>query len=58
MWRLKQLGFNAVRLPFSFKHFHVSHHRSDLLTTASRNGNARPMHTRSHKQLLVIIVIG
>jgi hypothetical protein len=23
-WRLKQLGFNAVRLPFSFKHFSVS----------------------------------
>jgi hypothetical protein len=23
VWRLRQLGFNAVRLPFSFKHFLV-----------------------------------
>lgn len=23
VWRLRQLGFNAIRLPFSFKHFEV-----------------------------------
>lgn len=23
VWRLKQLGFNAIRLPFSFSHFQV-----------------------------------
>ena len=29
-WRLKQLGFNAIRLPFSFKHLSVSHNLRDL----------------------------
>ena len=24
VWRLKELGFNAIRLPFSFSHFLVS----------------------------------
>lgn len=43
VWRLKQLGFNAIRLPFSFKHFQVrqrssniqlQHHATALLCTA------------------------
>lgn len=34
VWRLKELGFNSIRLPFSFRHFQVHSHMEPALANS------------------------
>ena len=40
VWRIKQLGFNAIRLPVSFSHFAVRSKLLRLLQSSARTATA------------------